>query len=86
MTKRPTARTLQIEASDSSAVSWSSCLDSAGGGVGVGSVFSAGVVTVVSGNLGSPRLAWRAEDSVSRGVESGRVVVIRGVGHVPFRT
>src|ERR1039458_7358030 len=108
MTKRPTARTVQMEASDSSAVSWSSCLDSAGGGAGGGlgsgfravlfagagvegeasvssavswsscldsaggvagvvlgsvfrSVFSGGVVAAISGNLGSPRLAWRAE-------------------------
>ena len=49
MTKRPTARTVQMEASDSSAVSLSSCLD--GAAVVAGAVFSSGVVAVISVNL-----------------------------------
>jgi hypothetical protein len=53
MTKRPTARTVQMEASDSSAVSCSSCW---GAVVVFGSALS-GVVAVISGNFGSPRAA-----------------------------
>jgi hypothetical protein len=62
MTKRPTARTVQMEASDSSAVSLSSCLDLAGGVEGAlfgstfGSIFGArvsvGLVAVGSGKSG----------------------------------
>jgi hypothetical protein len=50
MTKRPTASTVQIEASDSSAVSLSSGWGSGAGEV-EGAAFSSGVVVVVSGNV-----------------------------------
>ena len=55
MMKRPRARTVQMEASDSSGVSCSCCSGSV-----VGVSFSSGVVAGMSVKIGSPLSAWGA--------------------------